>query len=142
MLAIFFSSTMIEFFSTKVIFEEFTPLSLKEGFTFLQNTLLLFFVKVLGKDCVDTYINTSFHSSYFCQRCFRVQIASLYYLLSKVFCHKWIIMSQKLLFLRAHAYSVLLKNTASNSPQLSLFTFSSSIFKVFLKLLTSNVLQD
>ena len=40
MLEILFSSTMIEFFSTKVIFEEFTPLSLNEGLTFFQNTLL------------------------------------------------------------------------------------------------------
>ena len=39
MLAILFSSTMIEFFSTKVIFEGLTPLSLKERITFFQNTL-------------------------------------------------------------------------------------------------------
>ena len=39
-LAIFFSSVMIIFFSTNVIFVELEPLSLKYGLTFFQNSLL------------------------------------------------------------------------------------------------------
>ena len=42
-------------------------------------------------------------------------------------------------FLRVHAYVVLLK-TQHQIHERSLFTFSSSNFKVILKFLTSNVL--
>ena len=75
-LAILSSSTTIAFFSTNVIFDELTPLSLEKGFTFsrmyfyqmlvfhqvLYRSSFLFFVKASDKDCVDTCICTNSHN--------------------------------------------------------------------------------
>ena len=71
-LAIFFSSVMIIFFSTNVIFVELEPLSLKYGLTFFQNSLLsaTSLTFNLAKYCFFVFrkrFRQKFRFLYFCQ---------------------------------------------------------------------------